>query len=197
MSAADELSPARYGLDQCTSRGREHRRHHAVPSAGQAHRTRAVGSAWDRGSHRGSQSGSRQGVHHHLSRAVKHYEKRTHSLVISLSCTAAYADLTSLTASQAGDLLKDRRRINVCLTRAKSKLVIVGSRSTVASAPVMQELLNVMHDQDWIYQVPAQALARAVEQPQERAASKPARRGGGALALRQPLATDIMNHMLP
>lgn len=114
---------------------------------------------------------------------------RTH-----LSRTVSGADLTILNNTQAGDLLKDRRRINVCLTRAKSKLIIVGSHSTVASAPVMQELLNLMRDRDWIYQLPAKALAKTVKPP-ELAASRPARRGGGALALRQPLATDILNQM--
>ncbi|KWU43439.1 Dna2-domain-containing protein, partial [Rhodotorula sp. JG-1b] len=59
----------------------------------------------------------------------------------------------SNSTKNAGDLLKDRRRINVCLTRAKSKLIIVGSHSTVASAPVMQELLDFMRDRDWIYQL--------------------------------------------
>ncbi|TKA52359.1 hypothetical protein B0A53_04828 [Rhodotorula sp. CCFEE 5036] len=102
----------------------------------------------------------------------------------------------SNSTKNAGDLLKDRRRINVCLTRAKSKLIIVGSRSTVASAPVMQELLDVMHERDWIYELPAKALASTVQPPPpEPAASKPARRGGGALALKQPLATDILNQM--
>lgn len=112
-----------------------------------------------------------------------------------LACGNLHGSDHFLLYSQAGDLLKDRRRINVCLTRAKSKLIIVGSRSTVASAPVMQELLDVMHDRDWIYKLPAQALGSTVEPPPESTASKPARRGGGALALRQPLATDILNQI--
>ncbi|KAJ5059176.1 AAA domain-containing protein, partial [Bipolaris maydis] len=31
-----------------------------------------------------------------------------------------------------GDLLKDRRRINVALTRARSKLIILGSEKTLS-----------------------------------------------------------------
>jgi DNA replication ATP-dependent helicase Dna2 len=113
-----------------------------------------------------------------------------------LACGNLHGSDHILFNSQAGDLLKDRRRINVCLTRAKSKLIIVGSRSTVASVPVMQELLDVMHERDWIYELPAKALASTVQPPPpEPAASKPARRGGGALALKQPLATDILNQM--
>lgn len=96
---------------------------------------------------------------------------------------------------QAGDLLKDRRRINVCLTRAKSKLVIIGSRSTVASAPVMKELLDIIQDRGWIYDLPATALTCPVPPPPTLDTPKAARRGGGALALRRALAVDILNQV--
>ncbi|GAA5863149.1 hypothetical protein JCM3774_001437 [Rhodotorula dairenensis] len=95
----------------------------------------------------------------------------------------------------AGDLLKDRRRINVCLTRAKSKLILIGSRSTVVNAPVMQELLDVIQDRGWIYNLPATALPGPVVPPPTLDTPKPARRGGGALALKRPLAVDILNQV--
>ncbi|GAA5984572.1 hypothetical protein JCM10908_003406 [Rhodotorula pacifica] len=101
----------------------------------------------------------------------------------------------SNTTSNAVDLLKDRRRINVCLTRAKSKLIIIGSRSTVASAPVMKELLDLVQERRWIYNLPADALVGSVLPSPILLATKPARRGGGARALKSPLVTDILNQM--
>lgn len=49
-----------------------------------------------------------------------------------------------------GQLLQDRRRINVALTRAKSKLVLLGSRTTLAASPVLEELLGIVGRNDWI-----------------------------------------------
>lgn len=101
--------------------------------------------------------------------------------------------------SQAGDLLKDRRRINVCLTRAKSKLIIVGSRTTVSNSPVMRELLDLVSERDWVYRIPAGETNLPVPAPSPsdsdstKVANQAVRRGGGALALKNPLLGDITN----
>ena len=55
---------------------------------------------------------------------------------------------------QIGDLLKDWRRINVSFTRAKRKLVIFGSRSTLRSDPLLGDFLNLMSEKGWIYTLP-------------------------------------------
>ncbi|AQZ16294.1 DNA2 (YHR164C) [Zygosaccharomyces parabailii] len=52
-----------------------------------------------------------------------------------------------------GALLKELRRINVAMTRAKSKLIIVGSRATISSVPQMQRLINFLHEKGWIYEL--------------------------------------------
>jgi DNA replication ATP-dependent helicase Dna2 len=53
-----------------------------------------------------------------------------------------------------GDLLKDWRRLNVSFTRARSKLVIFGSRKTLSSSPLLGDFFELMERQSWIYQLP-------------------------------------------
>ncbi len=43
-----------------------------------------------------------------------------------------------------GTLLLDWRRVNVALTRAKHKLILVGSSSTLASVPIFDAMLQAL-----------------------------------------------------
>lgn len=124
------------------------------------------------------------------------------------------------TVAQVGDLLKDWRRINVCLTRAKSKLIVFGSRSTLTRLPLLERFFKVVAEQDWIYNLPSGAVEVGVAQrstpspdriKRERETTAPAvpslavhhdgrankvmRKGAGALALSSPLSQDIVNCM--
>ncbi|KZO94575.1 Dna2-domain-containing protein [Calocera viscosa TUFC12733] len=65
---------------------------------------------------------------------------------------------------ELGDLLKDWRRINVSFTRARAKLVIVGSRSTLGASALLKEFLELMEGKGWIYALPAGAHLRHAEQ---------------------------------
>lgn len=64
-------------------------------------------------------------------------------------------------------MLKDSRRINVVLTRARSKLIVVGSRTTLAgtAAPsqvdelLLPKLLRVLSMKKWILTLPLKAHA--------------------------------------
>ncbi|GAA5836873.1 hypothetical protein JCM9279_007686 [Rhodotorula babjevae] len=110
----------------------------------------------------------------------------------------------SNTGGRVGDLLKDWRRVNVVLTRAKAKLVLFGSRSTLAHNALMRQFLDLVEGKEWVYKLPAglevslreqaQASARSVK-AEEDVDQKPLRRGGGAVALRKPLAADVVNSM--
>jgi len=49
-----------------------------------------------------------------------------------------------------GDLLKDRRRVNVALTRARSKLVILGSEKTLSSNELLRDMVALCREKDWV-----------------------------------------------
>lgn len=55
---------------------------------------------------------------------------------------------------EIGDLLKDWRRINVSFTRAKSKLVIFGSKKTLEGDKLLRSFMDLMKSKDWIYRLP-------------------------------------------
>ncbi|KAF2971717.1 hypothetical protein GQX73_g1795 [Xylaria multiplex] len=64
-------------------------------------------------------------------------------------------------ACSIGDLLKDWRRINVAFTRAKTKLLVVGSRDTLKGSgdqEMLSRFVRLMEDRDWVYDLPRDAL---------------------------------------
>jgi len=50
-----------------------------------------------------------------------------------------------------GDLLQDWRRINVAFTRARSKLIIIGSRTTLSSNALLNNFVALMDSNRWMY----------------------------------------------
>lgn len=77
------------------------------------------------------------------------YQGRDKEVVI-LSCVRSNEN------NHVGDLLKDWRRVNVAVTRARSKLLIIGSKSTLAGSgvPILQGLTTIMHDKGWVLDLP-------------------------------------------
>jgi len=59
----------------------------------------------------------------------------------------------------AGALLADWRRINVAITRARQKLVLIGSGSTLRSVPMLRHLLDLVQQRNMYIQLPSSALA--------------------------------------
>jgi DNA replication ATP-dependent helicase Dna2 len=49
----------------------------------------------------------------------------------------------------AGKILADERRINVALTRAKLKLVVLGAQRTLCCVPVMRSLWELCNRNGW------------------------------------------------
>lgn len=45
---------------------------------------------------------------------------------------------------QSGDVIQDWRRLNVAFTRAKCKLIVVGSLKTLAALETMKEFCSLM-----------------------------------------------------
>lgn len=57
-----------------------------------------------------------------------------------------------------GDLLKDRRRVNVALTRARSKLIILGSERTLSSNDLLREMVVLCRDKGWVLDLQPDAI---------------------------------------
>jgi DNA replication ATP-dependent helicase Dna2 len=61
-----------------------------------------------------------------------------------------------------GALLKDWRRINVAFTRAKMKLLVVGSRQTLKGSgkdEMLSKFVGLMEEHDWVFNLPGDALS--------------------------------------
>lgn len=56
-----------------------------------------------------------------------------------------------------GDLLKEWRRFNVAITRARTKLIILGSRSTLYNSPTLKQFIDLLSSKNWIHDLPAEA----------------------------------------
>ncbi|KAF4595840.1 DNA replication factor Dna2 [Ophiocordyceps camponoti-floridani] len=63
-------------------------------------------------------------------------------------------------ARNIGDLLRDWRRINVAFTRARAKLLVIGSKSTLQQADngMLGRFVALMESRDWVYDLPADAV---------------------------------------
>ncbi|TFK23313.1 Dna2-domain-containing protein [Coprinopsis marcescibilis] len=59
--------------------------------------------------------------------------------------------------NQIGELVKDWRRMNVSFTRARSKLVIFGSRSTLRQEVLLSQFFELMEGKGWCYELPRDA----------------------------------------
>jgi DNA replication ATP-dependent helicase Dna2 len=58
-----------------------------------------------------------------------------------------------------GELLRDWRRINVAFTRAKTKLLVLGSRTTLISNELLKKFVELMERNNWVYDLPVDAQA--------------------------------------
>eukprot|EP00887_Chlorella_sp_A99_P004604 scaffold4.g4604.t1 len=66
---------------------------------------------------------------------------------------------------EAGALLADWRRVNVAITRAKCKLVLLGDAETLASIDLFARLLDMVRQRGWMLRLPPDAVAPAAAAP--------------------------------
>nr|OQO23072.1 hypothetical protein B0A51_09576 [Rachicladosporium sp. CCFEE 5018] len=64
--------------------------------------------------------------------------------------------------NEVGELLRDWRRINVALTRARSKLVILGSRKTLGADALLKNLLDLVEEQQGCVELPVELGDEAI-----------------------------------
>lgn len=73
--------------------------------------------------------------------------------VIIMSCVRSNPE------RNVGDLLRDWRRVNVALTRARTKLLVVGSEATLREGnELLGKFVGLMKQQQWTYNLPPTAL---------------------------------------
>jgi DNA replication ATP-dependent helicase Dna2 len=61
---------------------------------------------------------------------------------------------------ETGKLLTDLRRVNVAITRARAKLILIGDASTLKVLPLFEKVLRECEKRKWIISVPAGALEK-------------------------------------
>jgi DNA replication ATP-dependent helicase Dna2 len=64
--------------------------------------------------------------------------------VVLVSCVRSNENGT------VGDLLKDQRRVNVALTRARSKLILLGSEKTLSSNELLGDMIALCRRKAWV-----------------------------------------------
>ena len=57
-------------------------------------------------------------------------------------------------AREVGSLLKDWRRVNVAISRAKTKLILIGSKETIIVSDFLEKFINIMETNKWIVTLP-------------------------------------------
>ncbi|SPC64806.1 related to DNA2 - DNA helicase [Ustilago sp. UG-2017b] len=73
--------------------------------------------------------------------------------VILVTFTRANFSTAIDAAGNTGELLNDLRRLNVTLTRAKKKLVMIGHSATLKSSTVIKPLLSLLERERWITEI--------------------------------------------
>lgn len=91
-------------------------------------------------SERGAPSAASIGVELHTADKFQGRDKE----VVLVSC------VRSNDTQSVGELLKDRRRVNVALTRARSKLVIVGSEKTLSGNELLRDMVSMCREKGWV-----------------------------------------------
>jgi DNA replication ATP-dependent helicase Dna2 len=75
-----------------------------------------------------------------------------------------------------GELLQDWRRVNVAFTRAKSKLIIFGSKSTIRETNPLDEFVKLVEAKEWVYTMPHDAFPHEVHTRSPRKQTSPSKR---------------------
>lgn len=98
----------------------------------------------------------KQNLRHHLPDLEMHtadkFQGRDKEVVI-VSCVRSNPE------KNVGDLLRDWRRVNVAFTRARTKLVVVGSKSTLRDGnELLGKYVRLVEEKGWVYDLPRNAV---------------------------------------
>ncbi|OVF07897.1 putative bifunctional ATP-dependent DNA helicase/ssDNA endodeoxyribonuclease [Clavispora lusitaniae] len=101
---------------------------------------------------------------------------------------------------RVGDLLKDWRRVNVAVTRARSKLITVASKSTLSHADSIKDFVYLAEQKNWIYNLPSSAYhVYQLPKPKDNFASQEIKKQpikfGEKIISKHPVVKDILSDM--
>ncbi|PGH27401.1 hypothetical protein AJ80_00879 [Polytolypa hystricis UAMH7299] len=109
----------------------------------------------------------RQKLRHHLPSLEMHTADRFQGRdkeVIIMSCVRSNSE------RNVGELLRDWRRVNVAFTRARTKLLIVGSKTTLRDGnELLGKFVRLMDGKGWTYDLPPDAVESHVFEEQDAA----------------------------
>jgi DNA replication ATP-dependent helicase Dna2 len=98
----------------------------------------------------------RQNLRHRLPDLEMHTADRFQGRdkeVIIMSCVRSNSE------RNVGDLLRDRRRVNVAFTRARTKMLVVGSKATLSEGnELLNKFVKLMEGKGWCYDLPPRAV---------------------------------------
>ncbi|KAJ1744807.1 DNA replication endonuclease-helicase Dna2 [Coemansia sp. RSA 1591] len=90
-----------------------------------------------------------------------------------------------------GELLRDWHRINVAVTRARNKLVMVGSRSTLERSPLLAAMLRILDQDQCIVKIPAGTVVPNVGASGVRPGAQ-TKMANGAVLKKMPIVGNIL-----
>ncbi|KAJ5640523.1 Dna2/Cas4 domain of unknown function DUF83 [Penicillium herquei] len=77
--------------------------------------------------------------------------------IVILSCVRSNSD------NHVGELMRDWRRVNVAFTRARTKLLVIGSRSTMRDGnDLLRKYVDLVDGKKWVYNLPQNAAENHV-----------------------------------
>ncbi|KAJ5935398.1 hypothetical protein N7466_004945 [Penicillium verhagenii] len=80
--------------------------------------------------------------------------------IVILSCVRSNSE------NHVGELMRDWRRVNVAFTRARTKLLVVGSRSTMRDGnELLHKYVRLVESKGWVYNLPPNATENHIFQP--------------------------------
>ncbi|KAJ1856993.1 DNA replication endonuclease-helicase Dna2 [Coemansia sp. RSA 1822] len=91
-----------------------------------------------------------------------------------------------------GELLRDWHRINVAITRARNKLVMVGSRSTLERSPLLAAMLRILDQDKCIVNIPAGTVVPHVGAGGGRKSGAQTKMANQAVLKKMPIVGNIL-----